>query len=304
MKVSLAELEAITAVARHGGFRAAARELGMSSSALSHAVAALEERLSVRIFNRTTRSVALSEAGERIVADVAPALAAIDRAIEDAGMSAGTVSGTLRLNMAPGAARMLLVPLILEYGRRYPNVDVEIVTDNALVDVIGKGFDAGVRLVEVVPADMVAIPILPTIRSLVVGSPGYFSNRSHPIVPSDLLKHRCIRARMASGRLYRWEFERRGQAVLIDAPGSLILDASDLMLSAALEGAGLAYISEPSVAAHIASGDLIPVLQDWSPPYPGLSLYFAQRRQMPARLRALIDLIREQGASRTTQAKD
>ena len=298
------ELEAITAVARHGGFRAAARELGMSSSALSHAVAALEERLSVRIFNRTTRSVALSEAGERFVADVAPALAAIDRAIEDAGMSAGTVSGTLRLNMAPGAARMLLVPLILEYGRRYPNVDVEIVTDNALVDVIGKGFDAGVRLVEVVPADMVAIPILPTIRSLVVGSPGYFSNRSHPIVPSDLLKHRCIRARMASGRLYRWEFERRGQAVLIDAPGSLILDASDLMLSAALEGAGLAYISEPSVAAHIASGDLIPVLQDWSPPYPGLSLYFAQRRQMPARLRALIDLIREQGASRTTQAKD
>ena len=304
MKVSLAELEAITAVARHGGFRAAARELGMSSSALSHAVAALEERLSVRIFNRTTRSVALSEAGERFVADVAPALAAIDRAIEDAGMSAGTVSGTLRLNMAPGAARMLLVPLILEYGRRYPNVDVEIVTDNALVDVIGKGFDAGVRLVEVVPADMVAIPILPTIRSLVVGSPGYFSNRSHPIVPSDLLKHRCIRARMASGRLYRWEFERRGQAVLIDAPGSLILDASDLMLSAALEGAGLAYISEPSVAAHIASGDLIPVLQGWSPPYPGLSLYFAQRRQMPARLRALIDLIREQGASRTTQAKD
>ena len=304
MKVSLAELEAITAVARHGGFRAAARELGMSSSALSHAVAALEERLSVRIFNRTTRSVTLSDAGERFVADVTPALAAIDRAIEDAGMSAGTVSGTLRLNMAPGAARMLLVPLILEYGRRYPNVDVEIVTDNALVDVIGKGFDAGVRLVEVVPADMVAIPILPTIRSLVVGSPGYFSNRSHPIVPSDLLKHRCIRARMASGRLYRWEFERRGQAVLIDAPGSLILDASDLMLSAALEGAGLAYISEPSVAAHIASGDLIPVLQDWSPPYPGLSLYFAQRRQMPARLRALIDLIREQGASRTTQAKD
>ena len=304
MKVSLAELEAITAVARHGGFRAAARELGMSSSALSHAVAALEERLSVRIFNRTTRSVALSEAGERFVADVAPALAAIDRAIEDAGMSAGTVSGTLRLNMAPGAARMLLVPLILEYERRYPNVEIEIVTENALVDVIGKGFDAGVRLVEVVPADMVAIPILPTIRSLVVGSPGYFSNRSHPIVPSDLLKHRCIRARMASGRLYRWEFERRGQAVLIDAPGSLILDASDLMLSAALEGAGLAYISEPSVAAHIASGDLIPVLQDWSPPYPGLSLYFAQRRQMPARLRALIDLIREQGASRTTQAKD
>ncbi|MDK4701440.1 LysR family transcriptional regulator [Rhizobium sp. CNPSo 4062] len=298
MKASLAELEAIAAVARHGGFRAAARELGMSSSALSHAVAALEERLSVRIFNRTTRSVTLSDAGERFVAEVAPALTAIDRAIENAGLSSGTISGTLRLNMAPGAARMLLTPLILEYGRRYPDVEIEIVTDNALVDVIGKGFDAGIRIAEAVPTDMVAISIVPALRSLVVGSPAYFSNRPYPLVPGDLLRHRCIRARMASGKLYRWEFERHGQSILIDAPGSLTLDASDLMLSAALEGAGLAYISEASVAGHIAAGNLIAVLEDWSPPYPGLSLYFAQRRQMPARLRALIDLIHEQNASR------
>ncbi|ASW08939.1 LysR family transcriptional regulator [Rhizobium sp. 11515TR] len=298
MKASLAELEAIAAVARHGGFRAAARELGMSSSALSHAVAALEERLSVRIFNRTTRSVTLSDAGERFVAEVAPALVAIDRAIENAGLSSGTISGTLRLNMAPGAAHMLLTPLILEYGRRYPDVEIEIVTDNALVDVIGKGFDAGIRIAEAVPTDMVAIPIIPTLRSLVVGSPAYFSNRPYPLVPGDLLRHRCIRARMASGKLYRWEFELHGQSILVDAPGSLTLDASDLMLSAALEGAGLAYISEASVAGHIAAGNLIAVLEDWSPPYPGLSLYFAQRRQMPARLRALIDLIREHNASR------
>ncbi|MDK4712367.1 LysR family transcriptional regulator [Rhizobium sp. CNPSo 4039] len=298
MKASLAELEAIAAVARHGGFRAAARELGMSSSALSHAVAALEERLCVRIFNRTTRSVTLSDAGERFVAEVAPALVAIDRAIENAGLSSGTISGTLRLNMAPGAARILLTPLILEYGRRYPDVEIEIVTDNALVDVIGKGFDAGIRIAEAVPTDMVAIPIIPTLRSLVVGSPAYFSNRPYPLVPGDLLRHRCIRARMASGKLYRWEFERHGQSILVDAPGSLTLDASDLMLSAALEGAGLAYISEASVAGHIAAGNLIAVLEDWSPPYPGLSLYFAQRRQMPARLRALIDLIREHNAFR------
>ena len=304
MKASLAELEAIAAVARHGGFRAAARELGMSSSALSHAVAALEERLSVRIFNRTTRSVTLSDAGERFVADIAPALAAIDTAIENAGISSATVSGTLRLNMAPGAARMLLVPLILEYGRRYPNVEVEIVTENALVDVIGKGFDAGIRLAEAIPTDMVAIPIVSRLRSLVVGSPGYFSDRPHPLVPGDLLQHRCIRARMASGRLYRWEFERRGQAMLIDAPGSLILDASDLLLSAALGGAGLAYISDASIADHIAAGNLISVLEDWSPPYPGLSLYFAQRRQMPARLRALIDLIREQNLTRGSRLED
>lgn len=304
MKASLAELEAIAAVARHGGFRAAARELGMSSSALSHAVATLEERLSVRIFNRTTRSVTLSDAGERFVADIAPALAAIDTAIENAGISSATVSGTLRLNMAPGAARMLLVPLILEYGRRYPNVDVEIVTDNALVDVIGKGFDAGIRLADAVPTDMVAIPIVPTLRALVVGSADYFSEMPRPLVPSDLLQHRCIRARMASGRLYRWEFERRGEAMLIDAPGSLTLDASDLMLTAVLEGAGLAYISEAAIADHVAAGRLITVLEDWSPPYPGLSLYFAQRRQMPARLRALIDLIREQNVARAAKAKD
>ncbi len=140
MKASLAELEAIAAVARHGGFRAAARELGMSSSALSHAVAALEERLSVRIFNRTTRSVTLSDAGERFIADIAPALAAIDTAIENAGISSATVSGTLRLNMAPGAARMLLVPLILEYGRRYPDVEVEIVTEKCFGRRHRKGF--------------------------------------------------------------------------------------------------------------------------------------------------------------------
>ncbi|NLR98385.1 LysR family transcriptional regulator [Rhizobium sp. P38BS-XIX] len=304
MKASLAELEAIASVARHGGFRAAARELGMSSSALSHAVAALEERLSVRIFNRTTRSVTLSEAGERFVADIGPALAAIDRAIEDAGMKSGSVSGVLRLNMAPGAARILLVSLILEYRRRYPDVEIEIVTDNALVDVIGKGFDAGIRLAEAVPTDMVAIPIVSTLRSLVVGSPGYFSDRPRPLVPADLLQHRCIRARMASGRLYRWEFERHGQTMLIDAPGTLTLDASDLMLSAALEGAGLAYISESSIADHVAAGRLVTVLEDWSPPYPGLSLYFAQRRQMPARLRALIDLIREQNAARDKQMRD
>ncbi|MBB6484436.1 LysR family transcriptional regulator [Rhizobium lusitanum] len=304
MKASLAELEAIAAVARHGGFRVAARELGVSSSALSHAVATLEERLSVRIFNRTTRSVTLSDAGERFVAEIAPALASIDRAIENAGLSSGSVSGTLRLNIAPGAARMLLVPLILEYGRRFPNVEIEIVTDNALVDVIGKGFDAGVRLAEAVPTDMVAIPIVPTVRSLVVGSPGYFSNRPKPLTPGDLLQHRCIRARMASGKLYRWEFERHAQTMLIDAPGSLTLDASDLMLTAVLEGAGLAYIGEPSMADHIAAGRLIPVLEDWSPPYPGLSLYFAQRRQMPARLRALIELIREQAAHRSSRLRD
>jgi len=297
MRASLTELEAVVAVARNGGFRAAARDLGQSSSSVSQAVAALEERLSVRLFNRTTRSVVLSAAGERLVSEISPALATIGGALEQVGAHSPRPSGTLRLNMAPGAARMLLAPIILEYGRRHPEVQIEIVTDNALVDVIGKGFDAGVRLAETVPPDMIAVPILPTLRSLVVGSPAYFEGRALPETPADLEHHLCIAARMASGRVYRWEFERRGESLLIDAPASLTLDSSDLLLIAALEGVGLAYLEQRAVAPHLETGRLIAVLEDWTPPYPGLSLYFAHRRHMPARLRALIDLIREQAAA-------
>jgi DNA-binding transcriptional LysR family regulator len=292
-QASMAELEAVTTVARTGGFRAAARELGMSSSGLSHAIAALEGRLGVRLFNRTTRSVALSSAGEQFVAEVAPALAAIAGAIGNVGEHAAEPGGTLRLNMALGAARMLLQPVILEYCRRYPRVEVEIATENALVDVVGQGFDAGIRLAETVPSDMIAVPIVRSVRSVVVGSPAYFVGRARPKAPADLLQHRCIRARMGSGKIYRWELEKRGQAVLIDAPGSLTLDESSLMHDAALAGAGLAYLGEHAVREDVTGGRLVAVLEDWTPAYPGLSLYFAGRRHIPDRLRALIDLVRE-----------
>jgi DNA-binding transcriptional LysR family regulator len=295
IRARLAELEAVATVARAGGFRAEARELGVSSSALSHAIAALEDRLHLRLFNRTTRSVALTAAGAALVADIAPALAAIDGALENASAESSEISGVLRINTSRGAAEMLLRPLFLSYLSRYPRVELEIATEEALIDVLGQGFDAGVRLADTVPADMIAIPILPTIRSVVVGAPAYFVGRKRPAVPADLKRHRCIRARMGTGKLYRWEFQKRGQAVLIDAPGSLTLDESGLMLEAALAGAGLAYIGEPSAAAHVAAGRLEIVLADWTPPYPGLSLYFAGRRHIPAPLRALIDLIREQG---------
>ena len=296
-KASLIELQAVAAVARVGGFRAAARELGLSSSALSHAIAA-EEKLGVRLFNRTTRSVALSAEGERFVAEIGPALAAIDGALENAGEHGSEPSGQLRINTSLGAARMVLTPLFLEYARLYPRVELEIVTEGALVDVTGQGFDAGIRLAEAVPPDMIAVPILPEIRSLVIGTPEYFETRGVPKVPADLYRHRCIRARMASGKLYRWEFERRGEAVLIDAPGTLTLDESGLMLEAALAGAGLAYIPDPAVADHIAAGRLMAVLEDWTPPYRGPCLYFASRRHIPTRLRALIDLIRSRPLKR------
>jgi DNA-binding transcriptional LysR family regulator len=294
-RASLSELEAVATVARFGGFRAAARELGVSSSALSHSIAALEDRLHVRLFNRTTRSVALTAAGETFVAEVAPALAAIDGALENASEGSNEISGVLRINTSRAAAEMLLQPLFLRYLRRYPRVELEIATEEALIDVLGQGFDAGVRLAETVPPDMIAVPILPTIRSVVVGAPAYFAGRKRPVAPADLMRHQCIRARMGTGKLYRWEFEKRGQIVVIDAPGVLTLDESGLMLEAALAGVGLAYIGEPLAGEHIADGRLEVVLADWTPPYPGLSLYFAGRRHIPARLRALIDLIHELG---------
>jgi DNA-binding transcriptional LysR family regulator len=291
MRASQIELEAVVAVARQRGFRAAARDLGMASSALSHAVAALEARLGVRLFNRTTRSVALSAEGERFVAEVAPALAVIRGAMERVQEDRAEPAGVLRLNMALGAARMILGPLVFDYMRLYPQVDVELVTEGALVDVVGQGFDAGVRLAEFVPPDMIALPIIRAMRSLVVGSPAYFEGRTRPKTPRDLMAHRCIRARMASGAIYRWEFEKRGESLALDVPGDLTLDESDLMLRAALAGQGLAYISEP--AEHLAAGRLLAVLEDWSPVYPGLCLYYPSRRNMPARLRAFIELIRQ-----------
>jgi DNA-binding transcriptional LysR family regulator len=293
MRARQIELEAVVAVARHGGFRAAARELGITSSALSHAVAALEARLGVRLFNRTTRSVALTAAGEQFVAEVAPALAAIQGAVERVDEHRTEPSGTLRLNLALGAARMILEPLVLEYMRRYPKVRVELVTEGALVDVIGKGFDAGVRLAEVVPPDMIAVPINQTMRGLVVGAPAYFVGRELPKTPMDLMAHRCIRARMASGAIYRWEFERRGESVEIDVPGQLTLDESDLILKAALAGEGLAYLADYAVALEVARGRLVAVLEDWTPAYPGLRLYYPTRRHTPAKLRAFIDLVKE-----------
>ncbi|WP_193164257.1 LysR family transcriptional regulator [Microbulbifer hainanensis] len=292
-RASLAELEAVVTVARCGGFRAAARELDVSSSALSHAVSALEERIGVRLFNRSTRSVALTAAGEQFVTDIAPVLATIDDAIENVGEHRAEPSGVLRLNMALGAARMLLKPLILEYMRRYPAMQVEIVTEGMLVDVIGQGFDAGVRLVESVPPDMIAVPIIPTVRSIVAGAPSYLNGRTLPETPHDLMQHQCIRARMASGRLYQWEFERHGESLSIDVPGVLTLDDSELMLEAAVDGAGLAYITEHSAATYLQEGRLVRVLDDWTPPYAGLCLYYSGRKHVPAKLRAFIELIRE-----------
>lgn len=297
-KTGLTEYEAVVAVGRLGSFRAAANELGMSASALSHAIAKLEARLGIRLFNRTTRSVSPTDAGEQFIARIAPALGEIGGAIEGINIHRDTPAGTLRINTSAGAARMVLTPIILEYLSLYPDMRIVLVTEGRLVDVVKQGFDAGIRLAEAVPQDMIAVPIGGDVRMLVVGSPCYFAHRSKPQVPADLLDHQCIRARMATGTIWNWEFERRGEAVEIDVPGKLTLDEMTLMLEAALAGAGLAYLNEWSVREHVASGRLVAVLEDWCQPYPGLCLYYPGRRHVPAGLRALIDLIRQKDISK------
>ncbi len=290
----LMELDAVLSVARHRNFRAAAIDLGMSRSALSHAIAALEAKLGVRLFHRTTRSVSLTEAGEQFVAGIAPAVADIRGAMEMAGSHRETPTGTLRLNTSTGAAKQMMRPIILEYLHRYPDMTVDIVTENKLIDIVVEGFDAGVRLADLVPQDMIAVPAGSDLRFAVVGSPAYFERYPKPRNPADLLKHRCIRMRLPSGAIYHWEFERHGEEIKIDVNGPLILDEPQLMLDAACEGVGVAYLSEGYVAAHLEAGTLMRVLKEWTPPFPGLCLYYPGHRHLPSGLRALVNLIREQ----------
>jgi DNA-binding transcriptional LysR family regulator len=212
-----------------------------------------------------------------------------------------TPSGTLRLNATEGALQMIMAPVVVEFLKRYPDMRLDIVTDTALVDIVADGFDAGIRLADSVPLDMIAVPCSPPLQFAVVGSPDYFSRHAKPRSPADLTNHDCIRTRFASGTLYRWEFEKRGHRQIIDVNGPLTLDSHQLIVDAALQGVGLACTSEHSIAGHLATGRLIRVLQDWLPPYPGLCLYYPANRHVPAGLRAFIDLVREVDRRKTAE---
>jgi DNA-binding transcriptional LysR family regulator len=292
-KSGLVELDAVVAVSRRGSFRAAAAELGMSPTALSHAVNGLEARLGVRLFNRTTRSVALSEAGEQFIVRVSPALSEIRSAMEGVNNLRDKPAGTLRINSSVGAARQILVSVVLEYLRRYPDTRVDVVTESRLIDIVAEGFDAGIRTRDVVPGDMIAVPFGADQRFLVVGSPAYFEENPPPRTPGDLTRHRCIRAHWPSGGIYRWEFAQRSETLTIDVPGVLTLDEPTLMREAALAGAGLAYLRKAWVAQDVAAGRLVSVLNEWVPSSPSLCLYYPGRRNVPASLRAFIDVLRE-----------
>jgi DNA-binding transcriptional LysR family regulator len=297
LNTGLFELNAVAAISARGSFRAAATELGISPSALSHTIAGLEKRLGVRLINRTTRSVSLSEAGERFLARVSPALREIAGAMEDVNEFRDKPAGTLRVNLKERAAHQILQPVVAKFLRRYPDMNVELVLEGRPIDIVADGFDAGIRLAESVPQDMVAIPVGPDSRFIVVGSPDYFARAGAPRSPHDLLKHECIRRRMSGGKLYRWEFEKRGEELALDVPGRLTLDSDSLMVEAALEGVGLAFLSEFWVSEHLASGKLQAVLEDWTPPFPGLRLYYPGHRHMAAGLRAFIDMLREERKS-------
>jgi DNA-binding transcriptional LysR family regulator len=297
-RAGLFELNAVVAVAAHRSFRAAATALGISPSALSHAIATLEQRIGVRLFNRTTRSVAVSEAGEQFLDRIRPALREISDAMEAVNKFRETPAGTLRLNASEGAARQVFAPFVLPFLARYPDMRVDLVTEGRLIDIVAEGFDAGIRLAENVPQDMVSVPCGPPLRFAVVGSPGYFKAHGRPGAPVDLASHRCIRTRLPSGAIRRWEFEKHAEELAIDVKGPITLDSHRLMIAAAVAGIGLAQMSEGSVADELADGRLVRVLEDWTPAYPGLCLYYPGHRHMPAGLRAFIALVRDTAASR------
>ncbi|MGE8582324.1 MAG: LysR substrate-binding domain-containing protein, partial [Agrobacterium tumefaciens] len=277
-QLNLRELEAVIAIARRGTFRAAAIDLGMSTTALSHTIGRLEAGLGVRLFNRTTRSVSLTDAGRLFVQQVAPSLQDLHAALETVRSQRETPSGTIRINAAPFAARAIISPLVLEFLRRYPEMNVDLVTEGKMVDIVNDGFDLGVRVAGLVPSDMIAVSLGRPQRHAVVGSPDYFAQHSKPVVPPDLLNHRCIRVRLPDGSLFRWRFEKDDEPVQIDVRGPITLDEAGLVRTSVLEGTGLGYTMEEEVLPDIKAGRLVRVLEDWTPPYPGLCLYYPGRR--------------------------
>ncbi len=289
---SAADLSVFLCTAQHLNFSKAAIELGLTPSALSHSVKALENRLGVRLFNRTTRSVALTEAGERLYARLKPAFRDIDDALEDLNHFRDKPSGNLRITSGRQACELVLLPIASEFLQVYPDIRMEVVESDALLDIVANGFDAGVRFGDRLEADMVSLPIGPTMRSVVVGSPAFFERYAAPQKPEDLHGLPCIRHRYPSGSMYRWELERGGIAQEIEVNGPLTLGDVSLMVGPALQGLGLAYVFEDMVSEHLASGRLVQVLADWCPWYPGLHLYYPSRRHVPAALKAFIDFVR------------
>ncbi|ESY79203.1 LysR family transcriptional regulator [Mesorhizobium sp. LNHC220B00] len=293
---NLNELTAFLAVAREKSFTRAAAKLGVSQSALSHALRSLEERLGVRLLTRTTRSVSPTEAGERLARTVGPRLDEIESELAALSALREKPAGTIRITAGEHSADTVLWPAIARLLPQYPDIRVEIVVDYGLTDIVAGRYDAGVRLGEQVARDMIAVRIGPDMRMAVVGSPAYFARRPKPRTPQDLTDHNCINLRLPThGGLYAWEFEKAGRELKVRVDGQLIFNTAGLRMNAVLAGVGLAYLPEDQVTAHLADGRLLRLMADWCPPFPGYHLYYPSRRQATPAFTLLVDALRYRG---------
>jgi len=286
------DLAVFVAVADTRSFTRAASKLGLSTSAISHAMTGLEERLGLRLLHRTTRSVAPTAAGERLLAALVPAMDGVAAALAGLAELREEPAGLVRLTVHRDAVARLLAPRLPELARKFPKVVLEIVADDNLVDIVAERFDAGVRLGEMLDKDMVSVRIGPDERAAIVASPEYFTRHPRPKTPQDLRQHRAANYRLASGALYKWELEQGDRQLTVAMESAVIANEPGPLVAAALGGVGLAYTLESHVAAHVAKGALIRVLEDWCPPFPGSFLYWPSRRHMTPALRAVIDTLR------------
>jgi DNA-binding transcriptional LysR family regulator len=295
---NLNDLLAFVAVAKERSFTKAAAQLGVSQSALSHTVRGLEERLGLRLLTRTTRSVAPTEAGERLLRAAGPRLDEIEAEMAALSELREKPSGTIRITAHDHAVRAVLWPALEQLLPDYPDIKVEIVIDYGLTDIVAERFDAGIRSGEMVAKDMIAVRIGPDMRSAVVGAPSYLAKQARPKTPQDLTTHACINLRLPThGGLYAWEFEKGGREIRVRVEGQLVFNGTAPMLDAALSGFGLAYVPEDTVQAHLANGRLIRVLADWCPPYPGYHLYYPSRRQPTPAFALLVNALRHRRAA-------
>jgi DNA-binding transcriptional LysR family regulator len=292
----LADLTAFVAVARERSFTRAAARLGVSQSAISHTIRALEERLGIRLLTRTTRNVTPTEAGERLLAAVAPRFDEIEDELAALSELRDRPAGTIRITTSRHAAETILWPTLARLLADYPDIGVELMIEHGLTDIVAKRYDAGVRLGEQVAKDMIAVRISPDLRMAVVGSPGYFADRPPPVTPHDLTNHECINLHLATfGGLYAWEFEKDGRPLNVRVQGRVVCNDPPLILKAAEAGLGLACLLEDHVERCVADGRLVRVLGDWCPPFPGYHLYYPSRRQQTPAFALLVEALRHRG---------
>ncbi len=290
-EIDLRDLDAFVAVARTRNFRRAAVESRVSVSSLSQRLRELEERLGVRLMNRTTRSVALTEAGELLLARVAPAMHDVAGALDEVRGLRGVPSGRLRINAPPPAIDLVLAPMVAPFMAAYPQIDLEVIGDSSFVDIVAQGYDAGVRYGEHLAQDMIAVSLGPPQRYVVVASPGYLAQHGRPKHPKELLDHRCIRIRFGKGMMLDFEFEKAGREVKVSPPAKLVVNYPGLAERAARDGFGFWLTFEGYAREGIASGELVSVLDDWCAPFPGPFLYYPSRRQPPPALAAFVAFV-------------